>query len=190
MGKSRIEAFSDGVFAIIITIMVLELKVPDGKTFVSLAHLTPKFLSYIFSFIYVGIYWQNHHHLFHSVTKINGKVLIYNLNLLFWFTLIPFTTAWLGESHFSRDAVLLYGLDLLVSALSYWRLEKVLLKQEGHHSSIHKAIATQYKEKFSIAGYLLGICLGFFLPYFGVAIFYLTAMLWAIPDRRLEQNSK
>lgn len=149
MNKTRLEAFSDGVLAIIITIMVLELKVPEEATYEALIPLLPKFLGYILSFIYVGIYWNNHHHMLHTAKQVNGKILWANLHLLFWLSLIPFTTAWVGENHFSEFPMMLYGIDLLMCGLAYFILQQLILKQQGENSVLKRAIGSDFKGKSS-----------------------------------------
>ncbi|CAM4208861.1 DUF1211 domain-containing protein [Cytophagaceae bacterium 50C-KIRBA] len=188
MTTNRLEAFSDGVLAIIITIMVLELKVPHGSDFETLTPLLPKFLSYLFSFIYVGIYWNNHHHLFQAIEKVNGKVLLANLGLLFWLSLLPFVTGWMGENHFAENPVALYGFVLLMCALSFSFLEKSAIKHEGEESTIGQALANRWKERVSTLGYFSGIILAFFYPIVSLVIFYSIALLWILPDQRIENR--
>ncbi|MDF5690720.1 TMEM175 family protein [Aquirufa aurantiipilula] len=188
MTTNRLEAFSDGVLAIIITIMVLELKVPHGSDFETLIPLFPKFLSYLFSFIYVGIYWNNHHHLFQAIEKVNGKVLLANLGLLFWLSLLPFVTGWMGENHFAENTVALYGFVLLMCALSFLFLEKSAIKHEGEESNIGQALANRWKERISTTGYFSGIVLAFFYPIASIVIFYSIALLWLMPDQRIEKR--
>ncbi|MCZ2474996.1 DUF1211 domain-containing protein [Aquirufa ecclesiirivi] len=188
MTTNRLEAFSDGVLAIIITIMVLELKVPHGSDFETLTPLLPKFLSYLFSFIYVGIYWNNHHHLFQAIEKVNGKVLLANLGLLFWLSLLPFVTGWMGENQFAANTVALYGFVLLMCALSFLFLEKSAIKHEGEESNIGQALANRWKERISTTGYFSGIILAFFYPIISLLIFYSIALLWILPDQRIEKR--
>ncbi|MFL0162296.1 TMEM175 family protein [Aquirufa salirivi] len=188
MTTNRLEAFSDGVLAIIITIMVLELKVPHGSDFETLTSLLPKFLSYLFSFIYVGIYWNNHHHLFQAIEKVNGKVLLANLGLLFWLSLLPFVTGWMGENQFAANTVALYGFVLLMCALSFLFLEKSAIKHEGEESNIGQALANRWKERISTTGYFSGIILAFFYPIISLLIFYSIALLWILPDQRIENR--
>ncbi|MHA8072115.1 TMEM175 family protein [Aquirufa ecclesiirivi] len=188
MTTNRLEAFSDGVLAIIITIMVLELKVPHGSDFETLTPLLPKFLSYLFSFIYVGIYWNNHHHLFQAIEKVNGKVLLANLGLLFWLSLLPFVTGWMGENQFAANTVALYGFVLLMCALSFLFLEKSAIKHEGEESNIGQALANRWKERISTTGYFSGIILAFFYPIISLLIFYSIALLWILPDQRIENR--
>lgn len=188
MNKGRLEAFSDGVLAIIITIMVLELKVPEGANWVSLKPLIPKFLAYIFSFLYVGIYWNNHHHLFQAVKKINGRVLWANLHLLFWLSLMPFATEWIGETHFAENPVATYGVGLVMCAIAYTILENAITKCEGENSKLKEAIHSRFKENASIVLYISGIIISFIYPYIAVALYYTAALLWLIPDRRIEKS--
>lgn len=190
MTTSRLEAFSDGVFAIIITIMVLELKVPEGHYFSDLQPLIPKFLSYLLSFIYLGIYWNNHHHIFQAIEKVNGGVLWANLGLLFILSLIPFTTAWMGENHFEQETVFLYGLNLLLSALMFFILENASLKHEGESSKIHAALGNRTKEYFSIFIYLLSEICAFYYPLLSTIGFALVAVIWFVPDKRIENLLK
>ena len=187
MTTNRLEAFSDGVLAIIITIMVLELKVPEGADFTDLKPLLPKFLSYVFSFIYVGIYWNNHHHMFHAIKKINGKVLWANLLLLFCLSLLPFTTHWMGD-HFASNTVALYGFNLLACSLSFLLMERVAIKHEGGQSTYAKAVSSQTKERFSLAIYIVGVLLSFFYPIISIILFYVVALMWVIPDTRIEKS--
>lgn len=190
MTTNRLEAFSDGVLAIIITIMVLGISVPTGADFESLRPLIPKMISYVLSFVYVGIYWNNHHHLFQIVEKVNGKILWANLSLLFSLSLIPFTTAWMGENHLAKNPVALYGINLMVCAIAFAILVKLAMKNEGQDSKLRKSINNIKKEYTSIALYLIGISLSFYLPILGVAVFFVVALIWLIPDRRIEKKSK
>ncbi|SFV03933.1 TMEM175 family protein [Pseudoduganella namucuonensis] len=186
MGKNRLEAFSDGVIAIIITIMVLELKVPHGADWDTLVPLAPVFLSYVLSFIYTGIYWNNHHHLLHAAAKVNGPVLWANLHLLFWLSLIPFVTGWMGENHFGALPVAMYGVVLAMSALAYLLLEHLLVRLHGNESALAQAVGRERKEWLSIALYALGIGLSFVHPMLGVGLYAAVAVLWFLPDRRIE----
>ena len=188
MGKGRLEAFSDGVFAILITIMVLELHAPEGNTFEALKPLLPKFISYILSFIYVAIYWNNHHHTFQAVKHVNGKVLWCNTLLLFCISLIPFVTAWMGENHFSASPVALYGIVLLMCALSYPVLLRSLIKLHGKDSLLATSIGNDFKGKISIAIYIIGILISFFNSWISFALYCLVAIIWFIPDRRIEKR--
>ncbi|MND98685.1 hypothetical protein D3C87_455170 [compost metagenome] len=190
MTKSRLEAFSDGVLAIIITIMVLELKVPEGYTFASLKPLYPKIISYIVSFIYVGLYWNNHHHLFQIVRKVNGKVLWGNLHLLFWLSLMPVTTNWIGESHFERDPIIAYGVVLIMCSISYNIVEYFVIQIEGEESALKRAVKSKTKENISTALYFLGIGISFINPYISLMMYGTVAIMWLIPDRRIETLMK
>ncbi len=190
MTKGRIEAFSDGVLAIIITIMVLELKVPEGFTFASLQPLYPKIISYVVSFIYVGLYWNNHHHLFQIVHKVNGKVLWSNLNLLFWLSLMPVTTNWIGESHFERDPIIAYGIVLIMCSISYNVVEHFVVQIEGADSALKKAVKSKTKETISTSLYFLGIGLSFINPYISLLLYGTVAIMWLIPDRRIEKEMR
>ncbi|HAO05142.1 MAG: DUF1211 domain-containing protein [Chitinophagaceae bacterium] len=190
MKTGRLEAFSDGVLAIIITIMVLELSVPEVSSFDALKPLIPKFISYLLSFIYVGIYWNNHHHLFQATEKVNGAILWANLSLLFMLSLIPFTTAWMGENHFAQNPVALYGINLLLCAVAYAFLMKAILKNEGKDSKIGTAVVNTKKENLSIILYLAGIIISFFTPIISVGILFIVAIIWIVPDTRIEKNLK
>jgi uncharacterized membrane protein len=187
MNKSRLEAFSDGVLAIIITIMVLEIKVPHGKEIAALVALIPVFLSYILSFIYLGIYWNNHHHMLHTVKRVTGKILWANLHLLFWLSLIPFATGWLGENEFAKWPMALYGAILLMAAIAYYILQTVIVKSQPNESILAKAIGKDIKGKSSPILYLIGISMTFFNPWISGAIYVLVALIWLIPDRRIEE---
>lgn len=187
MNKGRLEAFSDGVIAIIITIMVLEIKVPEhGETLASLKPLIPKFVSYVLSFIYVGIYWNNHHHLLHAVKKVNGSMLWANLNFLFWLSLFPVAAGWMGEHHFALWPVVVYGAVLLLAAVSYTLLVIVIKRTEGQHSLVVHAIGNDAKGKFSLLFYIGGIALSFINPWIGVVLYVIVACIWLIPDKRIE----
>lgn len=188
MGKSRLEAFSDGVIAIIITIMVLELKVPHAADLTALQPLIPVFLSYVLSFIYVGIYWNNHHHLLHAVRHINGHVLWANLHLLFWLSLIPFVTAWMGENHFAPLPVALYGIVLLLAAIAYFILTRVLITYHGKDSPLAIALGRDVKGKISMVFYALAVASSFINSWFACALYVLVAIMWLIPDRRIEKT--
>lgn len=190
MGKNRIEAFSDGVLAIIITIMVLEMKAPHSDQFAALRPLLPVFLSYILSFIYLGIYWNNHHHMFYAVQHINGRVLWANLHLLFWLSLIPFVTAWMGENHFSSLPTALYGTVLLMAAVAYYFLANTLVRHHGKESDLAMAFGTDVKGKISIVAYAIAVTLSFVSPWLGFSIYVLVAIAWFIPDRRVERQVK
>ncbi len=187
MGKNRLEAFSDGVLAIIITIMVLEMKVPHGGALASLEPLIPVFLSYILSFIYLGIYWNNHHHLMHTVKMINGSAMWANMHLLFWLSLIPFTTGWMGENHFTTWPVVAYGFVLVMAAIAYYILAHCLSSIHGKDSVIAKALGTDFKGRVSVLLYAIGIGLSFIHPALGMLLYTIVAFMWLIPDRRIER---
>jgi len=187
MNKNRLEAFSDGVLAIIITIMVLEFKVPNDTAFESVVKLSHKFLSYILSFIYVGIYWNNHHHMMHTVKRVNGTILWANLHLLFWLSLIPFTTAWIGEHHFAAFPMMLYGIILLMNAIAYFILQRVILKHHGKDSVLSKAIGKDYKGKASIVLYVLAVLSSKYYTEISGALYILVALIWLVPDKRIEK---
>lgn len=188
MKKNRLEAFSDGVLAIIITIMVLELKVPEGYEFKDLHELTPKFLSYVLSFIYLAIYWNNHHHLMHTVSKVTSGILWGNMNLLFWLSLIPFTTSWMGEHIDQCDPMSLYGFNLLMAAISYWILTNRIIASDGNNSLLLKAIGKDYKGKVSVLAYLVAIISLQFVSWIAPILFILVAIIWIIPDKRIENT--
>jgi uncharacterized membrane protein len=188
MTKGRLEAFSDGVFAIIITIMVLELKVPHGDDFAALAPLWPVFLSYVLSFVYVGIYWNNHHHLLFAAQHINGAVMWANLHLLFWLSLFPFTTGWMGENHFAPLPVAVYGIDCIMAAVAYTILLRFLLAAHGPDSTLAKAIGGDTKGYVSLALYAAAIAMSFAASYVSLALYFLVAAIWFIPDRRIEKK--
>ena len=187
MSKGRLEAFSDGVIAIIITIMVLELKVPHGADLLSLRPLIPVFLSYVLSFVFLGIYWNNHHHLLQAVRKVDGRVLWANLHLLFWLSLIPFVTGWMGENHFAAWPVALYGVVLFFAGLAYFTLSRVLIAFHGADSPLANALGDDFKGKASVLGYVFAIALAFVSPWLSCGIYILIAVLWLIPDRRIEK---
>jgi uncharacterized membrane protein len=186
MGKNRLEAFSDGVIAIIITIMVLEMKVPHGDSLEALAPLWPVFLSYLLSFVYVGIYWNNHHHLLHAVGRVSGRVLWANLHLLFWLSLFPFATGWMGENHFAAWPSALYGGVLLMAALAWWLLQKAIIAADGTASTLARAIGGDAKGNLSPLFYLAGIVSTFFVPWVAQACYVLVALWWLVPDQRIE----
>lgn len=191
MTKGRLEAFSDGVIAIIITIMVLEIKIPEITGWSALIALWPKFVSYIMSFVYVGIYWNNHHHTFQAVKHgVNGKLLWANLNLLFWLSLLPFATGWMGEHDFSRNPVVFYGFILVMCAVAYTIMIFILKKNEGEGSVIAKAVGRDKKGKISIVLYLIGISLAYVNSILSFLIFILVAIIWLIPDTRIEKIYK
>ena len=187
MGKNRLEDFSDGVIAIIITIMVLEMKVPHGDDLAALQALIPVFISYVLSFVYVGIYWNNHHHLLHAVQKINGPILWANLHLLFWLSLFPFVTGWMGENHFSTWPVAVYGTALLMAAIAYYILELALLKLHGRNSQLATALGSDLKGKLSILVYATAIPLSFVERWLAFGLYVVVAVMWLIPDRRIEK---
>jgi uncharacterized membrane protein len=187
MGKGRLEAFSDGVLAIIITIMVLELKVPHGSDAESLLPLLPVFLSYVLSFIYVGIYWNNHHHMMHTLHQISGGVLWANLHLLFWLSLVPFVTGWMGENHFAALPCAMYGVVLLMAAIAYYVLQRSIMATQGPHSLLARAVGADRKGKFSPVLYLLAIVLAPFSAWLSQAIYVLVALIWLVPDKRIER---
>ena len=187
MGKSRVEAFSDGVLAIIITIMVLELKVPHGDSLASLLPLLPVVLSYLLSFIYIGIYWNNHHHMFHATHAVRGGILWANLHLLFWLSLIPFTTGWMGENHFAAVPTALYGVVLLMASLAYAILQRVIILGQGDDSVLARAVGRDYKGKVSPLFYLTAIGLAFYNQWLAGALYVLVALMWLVPDRRIER---
>jgi uncharacterized membrane protein len=188
MKKGRLEAFSDGVLAIIITIMVLELKVPHGDDIRSLLYELPVLFSYLLSFIYIGIYWNNHHHMLYLVDSITGTVLWANLNLLFWLSLVPFVTAWVGENNFSKVPVAAYGTVLIMCALSYTLLSRVLVRHSGKDSMLAEAVGRDRKGKISIVIYATAILLSFFNSYVGFSLYIVVALIWIIPDPRIEKK--
>ncbi len=187
MIKNRLEAFSDGVLAIIITIMVLEMKVPHGGNWSDLFSIWPTFLSYILSFLYLGIYWNNHHHLIHAVKKSTGGIMWSNLHLLFWLSLIPFVTGWMGENSFAQSTVTVYGVVLLMCAIAFFILEKVCINAEGPDSLLLKAVGKDWKGKTSLLMYGLGIATSYFMPVISLVIYLFVAIIWLVPDKRIEQ---
>ena len=189
MDSKRLEAFSDGVLAIIITIMVLELKVPHEPTMAALVALWPVFLSYVLSFLYVGIYWNNHHHMLAVTREVNGGILWANLHLLFWLSLLPFSTGWMGENLFARGPTVLYGLNLLACALAYYLLERRIIANQGEQGKLAGAVGRDLKGKLSPLFYIVGIALAWlWLPMAGMAFFVLMALVWLVPDRRIERT--
>ncbi|HET7186398.1 MAG TPA: TMEM175 family protein [Terriglobales bacterium] len=187
MGKSRLEAFSDGVIAIIITIMVLEMKVPRGENLAALRPLLPVFLSYVLSFVYVGIYWNNHHHMLHTSAQVTGPILWANLHLLFWLSLFPFVTGWMGENHFAPAPSAVYGLVLLMAAIAYYVLQQAIISSQGEGSLLKKAIGNDWKGKMSPVLYVAGIVASLLqAPWLAQAIYVVVALVWLIPDRRIE----
>ena len=187
MGKNRLEAFSDGVIAVIITIMVLEMKVPHGESFEALGPLTPVFLVYVLSFVYVGIYWNNHHHMLHTCERVTGSILWANLHLLFWLSLIPITTGWMGENHFDSAPTALYGAVLLMAAMAYLILQQLIIGSQGKDSLLKKAIGGDWKGKLSAALYVTAILAAFWWHRVSQGIYVLVALIWLIPDRRIER---
>jgi uncharacterized membrane protein len=188
MNKARLEAFSDGVIAVIITIMVLEMKVPHGTDIAALAPILPVFLTYVLSFIYVGIYWNNHHHMFHAVTHVTGATLWANLHLLFWLSLVPFVTGWMGENHFEMLPVAAYGAVLLCAALAYTVLSRLLVATHGKDSLLAKALGRDFKSWISLALYVLAIGLAFVQPWISCGLYALVAAIWLLPDPRIEKR--
>ena len=188
MHKTRLEAFSDGVLAIIITIMVLELKVPHEDSLEAIRPLFPVFLSYVLSFVYVGIYWNNHHHLFQAAQKISGSVLWANLHLLFWLSLLPFVTGWMGENHFASLPVAFYGFVLLMAASAYWILVRAIIATDGADSLLAKAIGKDRKGSLSVVIYAIAVPLAFVVPWIAEALYVGVALVWLIPDRRIERT--
>jgi uncharacterized membrane protein len=186
MHKNRLEAFSDGVLAIVITIMVLEMKVPHGSGLADLVPLVPVFLSYVLSFIYLGIYWNNHHHMLHASQKVTGSVLWANLHLLFWLSLIPFTTGWMGENHFATLPAAAYGFVLLMAAIAYWILQQRIIASQGEDSVLKKAVRHDWKGRVSPLLYSSAIVLAFVSRWVAITIYAVVALIWVIPDRRIE----
>ena len=187
MQKSRLEAFSDGVIAIIITIMVLELKVPHEPTLYALLELWPVFSSYVLSFVYVAIYWQNHHHLLHTARRVDGRILWANTHLLFWLSLVPFSTGWMGENHFAQWPVVIYGVNLLACGVAYFILSQQILRKEGPTSDLARAIGSDRKGQIALVSYLAAIALAFVSPLLSGLIYIGVALLWLLPDRRIER---
>lgn len=187
MGKNRLEAFSDGVLAIAITIMVLELKIPEGAGLDVFMRMLPNFLSYVLSFIYVGVYWNNHHHLLHAAGKVSGRVLWSNLNLLFWLSLFPFSTAWMGGNHLEPLPVAIYGFVLFMAAIAYHILQRSIIATDGCSSVLRKAIGADGKGKLSMGLYLAAIALSFIYPWVAQAIYVGVALIWLVPDKRIER---
>jgi len=188
MNKGRLEAFSDGVIAIIITIMVLEMKVPHGNRLEALRPLLPVFLSYVLSFLYVGIYWNNHHHLLQTCTTVTGPILWANLHLLFWLSLFPFTTGWMGENHFTAVPTALYGLVLLMAAIAYYLLQRAIIDAQGQDSILKRAIGSDWKGKVSLALYIVAIVATLRSSWIAQVILVIAALIWLIPDRRIERR--
>lgn len=187
MGKNRMEAFSDAVLAIIITIMVLEMKVPHAADFAALRPLLPVFLTYVLSFIYLAIYWNNHHHMLHVTQHVSGAILWANLHLLFWLSLFPFVTGWMGENHFAVMPTALYGVVLLMAAVAYWILQQAIIARHGRESLLAKAVGRDFKGKLSPVLYVIAIFAAFFVPWVAGTLYVLVAALWLVPDRRIER---
>ena len=187
MTKNILEAFSDGVLSIIITISVLEFKVPNDTTFESVVKLSHKFLSYILSFIYVGIYWNNHHHLLQTAKNVNGKILWANLHLLFWLSLIPFTTAWIGEHHFASFPMMLYGIILMMNGIAFNILQRTIIQHHGKDSVLYKAVGKDFKGKISVILYLIAVFMTIYYPIASGVIYIFVALMWLVPDKRIEQ---
>ncbi len=186
MGKNRFEAFSDGVIAIIITIMVLEMKVPHGASMEALVPLLPVFLSYVLSFVYLGIYWNNHHHMLHTCHKVNGGIMWANLHLLFWLSLIPFTTGWMGENQFATAPSAIYGSVLFMASIAYWILQQRIIASQGADSLLKKAVAGDWKGKMSPVLYAIAIGLAFWSRWVSIGLYVLVALVWLVPDQRVE----
>jgi uncharacterized membrane protein len=187
VGKTRLEAFSDGVIAIIITIMVLELKVPHGEDLASLAPLAPVFISYVLSFVYVGIYWNNHHHMLHAAHRVNGAVLWANLHLLFWLSLVPFVTGWMGENHFAPRPVALYGVVLFMAGTAYYILAQTLIRHHGRDSALALALGKDVKGQASLVIYAIAIPLSFANEWIAFGLYVVVAAMWLVPDPRIEK---
>ena len=187
MGKSRLEAYSDGVLAIIITIMVLELQAPHEASLDALRPLWGAFLSYVLSFIYLGIYWNNHHHMLHTVHQVTGGILWANLHLLFWLSLVPFVTGWMGETHFAPLPTAVYGMVLLMAAIAYWLLQRLIIREQGVNSLLRRAIGGDWKGKLSPVLYAIAIVSALAAPYVAGAIYAMVAAIWLVPDRRIER---
>ena len=190
MGKGRLEAFSDGVIAILITIMVLELKVPHGDNLEALRPLIPVLLGYLLSFVYLGIYWNNHHHMLHLVTRVTGGVLWANLHLLFWLSLVPFATAWTGESQFAVIPTAIYGVTLLMAGMAYYILQQVIIATQGKSSPLRTAVGRDWKGKLSLVLYAVAIPLAFRWRTLSLSIYVLVALMWFVPDRRIEKATR
>lgn len=186
MSKSRLEAFSDAVIAIVMTIMVLELSIPEGSDWLALRPLIPKFLTYLLSFVFLGIYWNNHHHLIHATERVNGKILWANLHLLFWLSLTPFVTGWMGENNFASVPTAVYGIALLLSATAYYILQSIILATHGPDSRLKAALGKDFKGKISPMCYLAAIPLAFLSRWISVGLYVFVALIWLVPDRRIE----
>jgi uncharacterized membrane protein len=187
MTKNRMEAFSDGVLAVAITIMVLEIKVPHGQGIHEIFTLMPKFLSYLLSFLYIGIYWNNHHHMLHTVEKVNGRILWANHHLLFWLTLVPFATGWMGENHFAPTPVMVYGGTLVMCAITYIILQNTIIAAEGPNAVLKKAVSSDWKGKISLVLYAAGILVGNWATWLSLTFYVTVALIWLIPDTRIEK---
>jgi uncharacterized membrane protein len=187
MRTNRLEAFSDGVLAIIITIMVLELKAPHGDSLEALRPLVPVFLSYVLSFVYLGIYWNNHHHMLHACSRVNGRILWANLHLLLWLSLLPFATAWMGENHFAATPSAVYGVVLLTAAIAYWVLQQQIIAAGGSDSLLKQAIGSDWKGKLSPLLYVVAIVASFWVQWIAQGIYVAAALIWLVPDRRIER---
>ena len=187
MNKKRLEAFSDGVLAIIITIMVLEIKIPHSPDIRDLLQISPIFLSYLLSFIYVGIYWNNHHHMIHTLHKVTGSIMWANLHLLFWLSLIPFACGWMGENHYKPYPTMLYGVVFLMTALAYFILQGIIIRVEGKNSKLKKAVGNDWKGKVSGVYYFSGVCTSLKWPWIAQIISVIVAIMWLLPDRRIEK---
>jgi uncharacterized membrane protein len=187
MEKGRLEAFSDGVVAVIITIMVLEMKVPQGPDPAALWPLVPVFLSYVLSFVYVGIYWNNHHHMLHATHRVNGAILWANLHLLFWLSLVPFVTGWMGENYFASTPTAIYGAVLLMAAIAYWILQRTIIAEQGGASVLAEAVGKDFKGKFSQVCYAIAIPTAFVHEWISGGLYVLVALIWLVPDRRIER---
>jgi uncharacterized membrane protein len=188
MSKGRLEAFSDGVIAILITILVLELRVPRGADWGALRPLVPVFLTYVLSFLYLGIYWNNHHHMLHLADRINGTILWANLHLLFWLSLVPFTTGWMGENHFAALPTAIYGVVLLMAAIAYSILQRAIIAGQGPGSKLAAAVGSDVKGRISIALYATAIAIAFVSQWFSDALYITVALMWLVPDRRIESR--
>jgi len=186
VSKSRLEAFSDAVIAIVMTIMVLELSIPEGSDWLALRPLIPKFLTYLLSFVFLGIYWNNHHHLIHATERVNGKILWANLHLLFWLSLTPFVTGWMGENNFASVPTAVYGIALLLSAIAYYILQSIILATHGPDSRLKAALGKDIKGKISPMCYLAAIPLAFLSRWISVGLYVFVALIWLVPDRRIE----
>ena len=187
MTKTRLEAFSDGVIAIIITIMVLELKAPHDPEITALVQLWPVFLSYVLSFVYIGIYWNNHHHMLHASKHVSGGVLWANLHLLFWLSLVPFVTAWMGENHFAAGPVAIYGVVLLMAAVAYTILQSALVAVNGKDSTLARAFGSDVKGRASLLLYITGVAVAYWQPLFAGLLYVVVALIWLVPDKRIER---